>query len=187
MADRQMTQNAAARFLAARPATKSATENGPQAQCPACGAFVPLDAQYAPATCPNCSVVLPVDPKKAARGNKGKPSARPWRIDKVFLEGFADAIARHAKAAFDNAVAPLIARVAALETELAALKAKRAKARPQDDVSLSHRDAAGELIAEFWQHGNVVCLRIGGKRTKQAALGSNAAAKLLAEFEGLAP
>ena len=130
---RAMTQNETAEFLRKRPAVARSADPPPPPQCGACGSFLPIDAQYAPATCPNCSVELPPDPKAAP----GK-SARPWRIDRKWIEALCDSFAKFTKGALDRElgvlkgeIGTLTARVGQLETELAELKAKRAKRVPK--------------------------------------------------------
>ena len=82
----------------------------------------------------------------------------------------------YVKAAVNSATGPLLKRIEALESE-----------KSPDDLALSHYSTDGKLIAEFWRRGNQVSLRVGGKRTSQAAAGTPAAEKLLAEFDRLAP
>jgi hypothetical protein len=130
MADRVMTQNAAAAFLAKRPAVVSRSDAPPTPQCSDCGSFLAADAQYAPATYPSCGVVLPDDPDKAAKGRvpgKRKAPARPWRVDRVWIEAFCDSVARHTKALLDVRDK----QIAELQRDIEALKTKRAKRVPK--------------------------------------------------------
>jgi hypothetical protein len=56
-----------------------------------------------------------------------------------------------------------------------------------EDYALSHHDASGSLVAEFWERDGRVSLRVGGKATTSARARSARAKKLLEKFEDMAP
>jgi len=160
MADRVMTENAAKAFLAARPA-----------------------------------VELSADPQPSKAAKHSKRAARPWRVDKVWLQMLCDGFAKYTKSALDREIGilagqlgELSARVTSLESELSARIAElEARGAPEGDFSMCHYNAEGNVLAEFWQRNGIAALRLDGKKTTQAKVGSERAKRLLRQFEEMSP
>jgi hypothetical protein len=147
--------------------------------CPACAGFLPLDACTAPNKCPKCGTELPPAPAPKSARRSSKPARHPGAAFGITEQQF------HAVAAACAERAAVMVRpyIAGLKKQIAELKNGGAG----EKVSLSHYDAAGLLVAEFWQTDGKVTLRVGGKATTVAVAGSARAKKLLEKFEDMAP